>query len=124
MSLLVASNKIQADTAGQTKAEPSQVNGPTAEPPAVIAADLSGIVHLFSDHAGVFASATNALHKATDSIRGPHGGLIPSALQHNAAAAVSRVDGQALAEAVQARGTTFVDTVKTEVNRLRTTLGV
>ncbi|MGB6500101.1 MAG: hypothetical protein WBG19_01675 [Thermoplasmata archaeon] len=109
MSLLVtASERIKATTSGLTSAAPAAASGPHAEPVHAFTTDLGNLEHLFTG-AGFVQNASErvstALTRATDSVRGPNGGLIPSALQHAAAAGITRVDGQQLM-AVEARAAT------------------
>ena len=103
MSLLAASQALSARTiggSGQSSAghDESLDPGDMAEPVLSIPNDLGSIEHLFRTPSLSNLTA-NVLPHATDSFRGPHGGLIPSSLQHAAAAGVTRVDGQALLEA-------------------------
>jgi hypothetical protein len=125
-SLLVASNRIQSDTAGLTSPERNDSPNPEsmAESPIQLTTDLGGLEHLFRD--SQFSTVTHAvsttLTRATDSLRGPHGGLIPSSLQHAAAAGVSRVDGMPIMSVVdEARhsATPFADALRTSYARVR-----
>jgi hypothetical protein len=93
-SLIVASNKIQQDVGGITGGA-NDASGPVREPIHVAVTDLGNIEHIIGGGGlvqNVQQRVSTALVKATDSIRGPNGGLIPSAIQHAPAAGVTRVD--------------------------------
>ena len=126
MSLLVANSALQASTiggSGQTSAAPEPASNPAGDP-FRLPTDLGGLDHLFRDSfTSLSHTVSTSLHKATDSTVGPHGGLIPSSLQHAAAAAVSRVDGQQLEEVGQPVSTLYTR-ARTLVMDLRQRLGV
>jgi len=95
-ALLTAASKVARDVRGTPSAP--EASGPHAEPVRLFTTDLGNIEHIIGG-GGLVQNATErvstALHKATDSIRGPHGGLIPSAAQNAAGAGLTRVEGQA-----------------------------
>jgi hypothetical protein len=123
MSVLVrAAERLKADVGGITHATPEPASGPTREPVRPFTTDLGNIEHIIGG-AGFVQSiseqTSTALVRATDSLRGPHGGLIPSSLQHAAAAGVSRVDGQQLMT-VEQRAATGWEILKARVRALTT----
>jgi hypothetical protein len=131
MSLLVAKDALRATTiggSGQTSVEHDQSTDPgnMAEPLA-LPTDLGSIEHLFASGPTQLRDlAAAALGQATDSIRGPHGGLIPSSLQHAAAAGVSRVDGNPVMSVpanLAQSATPFADAIRTGVARVRSAIG-
>ena len=96
MLLSHASNQMQADRLGNLL-EVNESTAPTAEGPAghMSFTDLGGLDHLFRDPFTSLSHVVSVpLEQATTSRSGPHGGLVPSSLQHVTTAA--RVDGQEL----------------------------
>lgn len=91
-ALITGAEKIARDVRGTPM--PNDASGPTREPVHLPTTDLGNLEHLFTgagfvQHLGERVST--ALEKATGSVRGPNGGLVPSAIQHTAAAGVSVV---------------------------------
>ena len=120
MSLLVASNAVQADTAGQTRAHmegPSHEHTVTSTIQDVLPTDLGGLDFLFRDTlTSASHVAANVLHKASDAVRGPHGGLRPDYLARGTGG-LTRVDGDpvmAVTEPVR-QGATILESVLARV---------
>lgn len=92
--LTVAAERLKSQVGGVTNPEPPMASGPHPEPIHAFTTDLGSLEHLFAG-AGFVQSASErvstALVRATDSIRGPHGGLIPSSFQHVGSSGVTRV---------------------------------
>ena len=87
----VAALKIRADKPATTTVRE------TVAPPATSAFGIAGddFEELF--RSGSFlntAHQTRVLEQATDSVRGPHGGLVPSTRQATPTAGVTRVDSE------------------------------
>lgn len=124
MSLLVANDALRATTIGGSGQTTATVHAtPLPEPdPIRFPTDLGSITHLFqSGPTSFIRAAEHVLPRATDSLRGPHGGLVPSSLQHALASGVSVVQGDQLLHAV---GGSVRDRVTAEVARLRSMVGL
>ena len=79
MQAFLAAEKINAD---KPNTQPAQA--PTTEPISLpfVNTDMGGLTHLFSDPiSAVEHAVATPIAKATSSLRGPNGGLIPSGNQ-------------------------------------------
>jgi hypothetical protein len=125
-ALLAASQKIARDVRGTPSAP--EASGPHAEPVRLVTTDLGSIEHIIGGGGlvqNVTERVSTALTKATDSIRGPHGGLIPSSVQNTMGAGLTRVEGQAEAlyhAATVGSGHGFGDRVRAQVAVVRARL--
>lgn len=89
----IAAQKLKADVGG-VPSPTREASGPDREPVRLVTTDLGNIEHIIGGGGlvqNVSERVSTALTKATDSIRGPHGGLIPSPIQHGGAGGVTRV---------------------------------
>ena len=115
--LNLAANRLNADTAGQTNAEPQPhtTAGPTLAEVThqVEGFDLGGLfaggIH---PEAPILHSVSTALARATDSVRGPLGGLTP---RGNGTVAPGPAAAVASAQAAVAHA---VESARPQVNRL------
>ena len=94
----IAAQKLKADVGG-VPSPTREASGPDREPVRLVTTDLGNLEHIIGGGGlvqNVSERVSTALTKATDSIRGPHGGLIPSPIQHANAGGVTRVQATAL----------------------------
>ena len=80
MSVLIqAANQLKADVGGVGHGA-QDATGPVREPVRLVTTDLGNIEHIIGGGGltHLTESVSTALTKASDSIRGPNGGLLPS----------------------------------------------
>jgi hypothetical protein len=122
--LKVAADKINADTAGLTSAEPkvptAQSTSPTEFVSQFVGSEYGGLSHLFSTD--LPQAVDTSIERPTDSLRGRLGGLVPAKGSVVAPGPTSTPDSAVLTEAPA--GQTAVATTGSGLHKLRKAFGL
>jgi|ERR1700685_1304425 len=122
--LKVASDKINADTAGLTSAEPkvptAQGTSPTEFVSQFVGSEYGGLSHLFSTD--LPTPVVTAVERPTDSLRGRLGGLVPA--KGSVVAAGPTVQPDSAKTTVASAGQQAVATTGSAAHKLRKAFGL